>query len=256
MVISILKKDRDGRKRSCALMMYQMAVYVLYNIMMIAMYLFSMTVEEANQLASFTRYYRSLLIFIALIAATECIKCVYYDDSDFMRRWKMPQVTAGMCVLIVSMAVAINSNVRSFFKPPQSYGYYERCHDLTKGMDTDQSGRYTVFVNLAEDAAPIQEIPLNMMLLYELDTMDVVCIVRDEAAMEYRVYDRRYETEKAGGVFYLLNSVPYERKNYSEFNGEITRYIKPGDTVLMLSQTEDFISLITDNAIENVLILQ
>lgn len=255
-VLAHKKSDRDGKRQSAALLLYQTAVYALYNLMMIAMYLFSMRVDEANRLASFTRYYRTMLVFIALITAAEYIKRAYHDDKIFLRRWKMRHVISGASVLLTVIAVLLNSRVCGFIRPLESYSYYEKCRTLNQSIDKNQNGRYAVFVSHRKDAPAIDEIQLNMMLLYELNTMDVVCIVQDEENMVYRVYDRRYETEKAGGVFYLLNTVPCETKTYLEFEREIGRYVKPGDTVFMLDADESFIKMITGSTIEEVTILE
>lgn len=246
MIYAHMRKMHKIKKQEIGLICFLTATYLLYNLMMISMYLFSMSEAEAQTIASFTRYYRAILVYMSLISAAEGLGRIYGEKGLFRFEGAVKYAAVSALVMAVFAGIATGSYVSDFVKPARAYPYYEKCRILNGELERRME-KYIVFSSPDDDFPDIYEMQLNMMLLYELNTLDVVSIVRDEAEGVYRIYDRRYETEKSGGVFYLLNEIPFETVTAEEMKKAIAKYDGAENAILILDEDEEIEEMLGDS---------
>lgn len=251
-----LTRNEQNKKEGIQLFAFSGIAYILYNIMLLLVYVFSMTKEEATTLASFTRYYRTMLVYLLLITSAVVFRSLYRSNTNGHKIVILRRVIAAAAVFSVLFGIFTDGRINSIFKPFQKYGYYEQLKAMHRDSDINPYGKYVILVSGEKE---INEIQLNMMLLYELNTMDVICVISmndDDSGLAYRVYDRRKETEKAGGIFYLLNDIPSVYLNEIELKTYIENNTDNEDNVLVLGSEDEFSSIIEFCNVEDYRIIQ
>lgn len=100
-------KSKESRNEIIGLLITFVLTYVLYQISLFAMYVFSMPTYEARHLAAYTRYFRTMVMFNVGIT---CITIVRFLNVFGFDRNSKEYITKIILIILICIPVYLNKN--------------------------------------------------------------------------------------------------------------------------------------------------
>ena len=137
---ALSKRDRTAKMIAA----YSAVCYALYQLGMLAMYLFSMPTQEAVVLAGYSRYHQTILIFVAALLWVALLSELAENGNSVF----------GKIIPLVTLLVlwcALSPNIHYYQKQNILGSDRERFDDLIEEYQIKEEGNYLIVVDEARD---------------------------------------------------------------------------------------------------------
>ena len=171
--------------KSAKLILYAVCIYVVWNAMIFLMYVVSMPAEEAERLASYSRYNRTgriLLIGMVAIAAFDFISRIKGFSVKKDRALFVGVVT--MCVVSVCILFTVRPSMKLLARSTAYVAPREKLCAAQERIDIQPDGKYMIYWRQAENNTDTDVRPSTLFyhVKYEYDTTNVITVMEIEDA--------------------------------------------------------------------------
>ena len=110
-MIIIARKNKKLRIYIYKAMFLFIMIYILYQISLLGMYIFSMPINEARDLASYIRYYRTIILFEYSIFVISLIN--YFDSINIKQRYKNLIIKFFFLIILVVPIILYRADLKN-----------------------------------------------------------------------------------------------------------------------------------------------
>ncbi len=176
--------ERSLLKKTGSHLSYLVLIYLIYQVGMLSMYLFSMPNEEASYLAGYDRYHKSILIFIVYML---CVELIYINNSigaGIRSKYAMQVIST---IMVLNFFLTLSPSIDLYKKQNLENSIREKYDNLVSNYAIPKNSSYIVVI---KDWNPGYVYFLSRYLLYSTEIN--VITEKDLNNLDGKLYDYEY----------------------------------------------------------------